>query len=532
MAVLRVDAFVFENWVVGMIFRSKFAVVLSTCCLAWVVSPQAAQAADLPLAEPVEFEVDNGWEVSASPFYLWLLGFNGTLGVGENQTKIDITPIDLYVKNLGSFLDALNGIYMGNGEIRKGDFGFVYDILYADIGAGSSVSNNVLQANVDVGFSFAFGTLLGSYRALESERMHVDALAGLRVSNVNLSVGAQLGGRPGTTASAEETWVDPVVGFKFGYDYSEKLTLKGWGMIGGFGAGSKFMWDVYAGADYQLTPQFSAFLGFRGGGTDYRKNDFVYDITNWGPMVGVGVTLGPVAGGDNEASSGEPELASEFDWSGPYAGVGLGYYGGVDRVGLSATNRTTGTTVPGGNRNYSLSPRGFAGGVFVGYNWQAPDSPFVLGIEGDVYGTPAKKSTRDNVVWGGVGGVDEIRIKAKNDLAWSVRGRAGFATGPFMPYITGGYAGLSAKTSLTLFDDVGNKRSKTNTYSGWTFGGGLDFMMTQAMVFGAEFRHANYGAKTVMFSYPGVGAVPTGTDVAVRTKIYDNQILFRGAYRF
>jgi hypothetical protein len=62
------------------------------------------------------------------------------------------------------------------------------------------------------------------------------------------------------------------------------------------------------------------------------------------------------------------------------------------------------------------------------------------------------------------------------------------------------------------------------------FGGGLDFMMSPAMVLGAEFRHANYGAKTVKFNYPGVGAVPSRTDVAVRTKIYDNQILFRRAY--
>jgi opacity protein-like surface antigen len=507
----------------------KLAVVLSTCCFAWLAFGPAAHAADIPAAEPVEFEAESGWEVSASPFYVWMLSFNGTLGAGGNDAKIKITPIDLYVKNLGSFLDAVDGLYMGNGEIRNGDFGFAYDIIYADISSGQAVSGNILQVNVDVGFSFAFATMLGTYRALENEKMHVDGVAGLRVSNVNLSIGAELNGDPVGDAKAEETWIDPVVGFKFGYNYSEKLTLKGWALIGGFGAGSDFMWDLYAGADYQLTPQFSAFLGFRGGGTDYRKNDFVYDITNWGPMVGIGVNLGPVAAENSGdmASSNEPELASEFDWSGPYAGVGLGYYGGVDQVSLSATNRATGKLLLGGNRSYALTPRGFAGGVFAGYNLQASGSPFMLGIEGDFYGTTAKDSAKDMVEWGSV---KDIRIKAKNDLAWSVRGRAGFATGPFMPYITGGYAGLSAKTSLTLVDGANNTRSKSKTYSGWIFGGGLDFMMSPAMVLGAEFRHANYGAKTVMFNYPGVGAVPSGTDVAVRTKIYDNQILFRGAY--
>ena len=490
---------------------------------------QSSFAADIP--PPVDFETADDWEVSVSPFYLWLLGFNGTMGAGGNTAKVNITPIDLYINNFGNFLDALDGVYMGTGEIRKGDFGFYYDIVYADLLTGQALSNNVLQANVDVGFSFALGTVMGTYRAIDTGQAHVDAMAGLRVSNVELSIGAALSGGSGRTARAKSTWVDPAIGLKFGYDYSENLSLTGWGIVGGFGAGSDLFWDVFGGAEYYFNDQLSALVGFRGGGTDYKNSNIVYDVTNWGPMLGLGLKLGPTASrSDDTMAQPSSQDDLDYDWSGAYAGVALGYYGGVDEISAMPFSLFNGAPRPASNRNFSARARGFVGGGFLGYNFQMPDSPFVLGIEGDISGIAAKDSGSSNVR---LGRVTSMRAKGKNNFAWSLRGRLGYSTGAFMPYITGGYAGLSAKTSLTLTQATGSAtQSKTNTYSGWTFGGGLDFMMSPSIVLGAEFRHANYGAKTNNFAYPGVGVLPSGTGVSVRTKIFDNQILVRGAYRF
>lgn len=402
---------------------------------------------------------------------------------------------------------------------------FYYDVIYADLLTGQSLSNNLVQANVDVGFSLALATLMGTYRVYETETAHLDAMAGLRVSSVELSIGASLNRNAIGNARAKSTWVDPALGFSFGYDYSENLALKGWAIVGGFGAGSDFMWDVFGGAEYFFNDEFSAFLGFRGGGTDYKSSSLVYDVTNWGPMVGVGLKLGP----SGSTASSEPARDLMVDWSGAYAGIGLGYYGGVDQMNTSPFNLLTGLPVPLSNRTYYARARGFAGGGFAGYNFHIPDGPIVLGIEGDLYGTTAEDTAGSAIFLGGPAG---MRVKGENEVAWSARGRLGYASGAFMPYLTGGYAGLSARSSVTIFQGTSQTKSKTNTYGGWTFGGGLDFMMSPNMVLGAEFRHANYGAKTNVFNFPGIGALPSGTGVTVRTKIYDNQILFRGAYRF
>ncbi|MGI9373161.1 MAG: outer membrane protein, partial [Hyphomicrobiales bacterium] len=397
---------------------------------------------------------------------------------------------------------------------------------------GQAISNNILQGNIDVGFSLALGTVMGTYRAIDTGKARVDAMAGLRVSSVELSVGAALSsGTASRSARAKSTWVDPAIGVKFGYDYSENLSLTGWGIVGGFGAGSDLFWDVFGGAEYYFNDQLSALVGFRGGGTDYKSSNLVYDVTNWGPMLGLGLKLGPTASRSEDAvglsTSQEPDVN---DWSGAYVGVGLGYYGGVDQVTAMPYSLFTGRPRPVSNRVFTARARGFVGGGFIGYNFHVPDSPFVLGVEGDISGIAAKDSVRSTVR---LGRVTSMQAKGKNNFAWTLRGRLGYATGAFMPYITGGYAGLSAKTSLTLTQATGSStQSKTNTYSGWTFGGGLDFMMSPSMILGAEFRHANYGAKTNNFTYPGTGLLPTGTGASVRTKIFDNQILVRGAYRF
>ncbi|MGI9371081.1 MAG: hypothetical protein ACR2OJ_01175, partial [Hyphomicrobiales bacterium] len=143
--------------------RKPFATVLASMFSIFILlqNPQTSIAADIPPPETIEFDTTDEWEVSISPFYLWLLGFNGTVGAGGNTAKINITPIDLYINNFGNFLDALDGVYMGTGEIRKGDFGLYYDIVYADLLSGQAISNNILQGNVDVGFSLALGTVMG-----------------------------------------------------------------------------------------------------------------------------------------------------------------------------------------------------------------------------------------------------------------------------------------------------------------------------------------------------------------------------------
>ncbi len=262
--------------------------VLAALMLVGTTATPCAAAGDLPGANQYQVTTENGLEVSISPLYLWLPGMNGTLGVFGAEADLSLSPIDI-LKDLGDFIDALDGLYMGAGEIRYDKAGFFYDIVYLDFSHRETIEKNVLEATADVSFELTMATMAGTYRFYEDETKHVDVLGGVRVWDVDLNVGLDLNGRVGDNFSDGDTWVDPVIGVKAGADISENVYVKGWAMIGGFGAGSDFMWDVFGGAGYEFNDWFSAFAGIRATGADYTNNSFKWDMTMYGPMIGLGV---------------------------------------------------------------------------------------------------------------------------------------------------------------------------------------------------------------------------------------------------
>ena len=80
--------------------------------------------------------------------------------------------------------------------------------------------------------------------------------------------------------------MDPVVGLKGRLELGSDFYLTGWGIIGGFGVSSKFMWDVMGGLGYQFSDTFSMLAGYRGLGVNYRNDGFLYDVVQNGPILG------------------------------------------------------------------------------------------------------------------------------------------------------------------------------------------------------------------------------------------------------
>ncbi len=253
-------------------------------------APQhAVKAADLPGTMQVEMTTESGLSVTAVPFYMWLPGMNGTVGVFGATAEVDVTPIDL-IENLGDLLDALDGIYMGTGELRYGDFGFLYDVVYLELSSINDIERGRISGNVDLGFSQVMATLAGSYRAFETERGYLDALAGLRIWDINMDLGINLN-VAALHASDGDSWVDPIVGGKGRFNLTENVYASGWAMIGGFGAGSDFMWDVWGNFGYEVNDWFDAFAGIRAVGADRQSGTFIWDLTQYGPVIGATIKL-------------------------------------------------------------------------------------------------------------------------------------------------------------------------------------------------------------------------------------------------
>ena len=113
---------------------------------------------------------------------------------------------------------------------------------------------------------------------------------------------------------------------------------------------------------------------------------------------------------------------------------------------------------PGAARTGAASPvmpirqGGMVGGT-AGYNWQAPGSPWVFGLEGDLDWTNIKGTF--------VNAACPTGCQTKNNWLGTVRGRVGYAWDRVMPYVTGGLAVGDIKANQLGFAGV------NDTNVGW-----------------------------------------------------------------
>jgi len=163
-----------------------------------------------------------------------------------------------------------------------------------------------------------------------------------------------------------------------------------------------------------------------------------------------------------------PVVTPVYNWTGFYVGINGG--GGFGRSSLSNTRGTTAFNVDGG----------LVGGT-LGYNYQI--NRLVLGLEGDIDWADINGNTSNGICTG-------ITCSTKNDWLATVRGRVGYAFDRFMPYVTGGAAFGDVKTSMTGFS------GQTNTQTGWTAGGGLEFAINGPWTAKVEYLYVDLGGDT------------------------------------
>lgn len=135
-------------------------------------------------------------------------------------------------------------------------------------------------------------------------------------------------------------------------------------------------------------------------------------------------------------------------------------------------------------------------GGTIGYNWQAPGSNFVWGLEGDISWADVDPST--NIV-------SCLGCNTKLDWFGTLRGRIGHTVMPqALVYATGGLAVGSFEHTLTSLP----RFSHRTTDAGWTAGGGLEVMVVPKWSAKVEYLYAAFGSQTAC---PATSACGGGT---------------------
>ena len=209
----------------GNSFTKTSAASATALALGAFIWPPLACAADLTTESAVAFPEEPQWSVAVDPFYGWVPGFNGNARIFNNNVSLDITAGDI-LGNLSSFIEILDGLYMGSGEARYESFGLQYDVVYLSVAGTSNFSIGSLVGGLDVGFGYSAATFAANYRIDETESGYLDLIAGVRVSDLKTDLTLSLG--PTVRASDGDTWVDPVIGVKGRYLIDDNWFVKGW----------------------------------------------------------------------------------------------------------------------------------------------------------------------------------------------------------------------------------------------------------------------------------------------------------------
>src|SRR5208282_5570093 len=110
------------------------------------------------------------------------------------------TPTSM--SGVGQILKNINVIYSFGGEVRRGRFGVLGDLLYLNAQAGTGERSG-LVSKVDLGLQQFLGEFFGSYRIVEGPRGWLDLLGGFRYIYLGEQVGLQANNMAIDVASTE-----------------------------------------------------------------------------------------------------------------------------------------------------------------------------------------------------------------------------------------------------------------------------------------------------------------------------------------
>jgi len=204
-----------------------------------------------------------------------------------------------------------------------------------------------------------------------------------------------------------------------------------------------------------------------------------------------------------------------------------GFYVGANAGGAWSGNNSGTLTISGGAPALSAIPAGhkvfnnyggFIGGGQVGYNYQWQS--FVIGAEADIQGLAGNAGTSNFTgVSSGNGTTYTTYGKASSNLQYigTVRGRVGYLVMPtLLAYGTAGFAygGVSSTVWLATGGSGGTfggsggggSLSYANTQSGWTAGGGVEWMFLPNWSAKAEYLYYSLSN-----GYASTGIIDTNT---------------------
>lgn len=206
----------------------------------------------------------------------------------------------------GDYLSALEFVFMGGLEARRGRLGFLADVIYLDFDAEKSATRELTvsvpggpvvppvgaSARVDIGLSGWATNFAATWLLVDRPGYELQVLGGLRYLDISSSVAwtfsGNVAGMPAATLAGRKeidpSIIDGIAGVRGRVALGDSRWFLPWHLDLGAGE-SDLTWQAYAGAGYAFE-WGEVVAGWRH--LDYRFEDggVLQDIELGGPLVG------------------------------------------------------------------------------------------------------------------------------------------------------------------------------------------------------------------------------------------------------
>ena len=232
------------------------------------------------------------WEFIVTP-YLWLPSVDAKATADGTTQSLDLDFSDI-IDTFDVF--GLSSLF----EARKGKWSLVFDFMYVDLDARFRNPVPILdKVGVHIEQTdFLFGV---GYRLLELPlrqdtrfpALTFDLVGAGRYAYLKQKLTPKISGGPSMKLGKSKDWVEPVIGGRFAFHLTDKVTCIVRGNIGGFGVGSasKKTWKFMTGFGYRFSKKYTLKLGYQIYDIDYNNgsgsDEFGLDGKFDGPWLGL-----------------------------------------------------------------------------------------------------------------------------------------------------------------------------------------------------------------------------------------------------
>lgn len=218
------------------------------------------------------------WTFQAS-LYGWLPGISSSLDTSLGEITAD--------KSTSDAIEDLDFAFMGTFEARYGRWGFIGDLITADLSASKDTPFGLAFSDADMKTSVTAFSGYAAYRVHDGSNALVDLAAGFRSFDVSLD--ASLDGN-GTVSDrdfgADETWSVPLIGARVIVPFGGKWFGSAFADVGGL-SGDNSTWQAFASVGYRFNARWSTQLGYRYMSIAKEIDGQDVEIDLSGPLLGV-----------------------------------------------------------------------------------------------------------------------------------------------------------------------------------------------------------------------------------------------------